>query len=99
MSTHAVSLLPTVLLVYDHFLTLDAEVAFIWRPGHERASAWFLAIRYFSLCANIAMACLMFIDFTPEVRFPVISPQTHVEIRRRICLSLRYMCGLIARQV
>ncbi|KAJ7107323.1 hypothetical protein C8R44DRAFT_321098 [Mycena epipterygia] len=68
MSTHAGSLLPTVLLVYDHFLTLGAEVAYIWRPGHERASAWFLVMRYFSLCANIAMACLMFIDFTPEVR-------------------------------
>ncbi|KAJ6454193.1 hypothetical protein C8R45DRAFT_1222945, partial [Mycena sanguinolenta] len=39
-----------VLLIYDHLLTLKLEVRFIWKPWRTKTSAWFLFVRYSSLC-------------------------------------------------
>ncbi|KAJ6459582.1 hypothetical protein C8R45DRAFT_1182431 [Mycena sanguinolenta] len=39
-----------VLLIYDHLLTLNLEVRFIWKSWRRKTSAWFLFIRYSSLC-------------------------------------------------
>ncbi|KAJ7881320.1 hypothetical protein B0H14DRAFT_3857790 [Mycena olivaceomarginata] len=39
-----------VLLVYDNLLTLDSEVQYIWKSWRSRASAWYLFIRYSSVC-------------------------------------------------
>ncbi|KAJ6506928.1 hypothetical protein C8R45DRAFT_971000 [Mycena sanguinolenta] len=50
----------TVLLVYDHFLTLESEVRYIWAPGNIRAVAWYFLVRYFALCANLAMFPIAF---------------------------------------
>ncbi|KAJ7489762.1 hypothetical protein B0H11DRAFT_2012321 [Mycena galericulata] len=57
----------TVLLVYDHLLTLESEVRHIWEPGNIRAVAWYCLVRYFALCANLAMFPLAFGNFSTKV--------------------------------
>ncbi|KAJ7123932.1 hypothetical protein C8R43DRAFT_1147594 [Mycena crocata] len=47
-------LIAFVLLCYDHILTFDLEVAYIWKRPQGHGSVLFLFIRYFSLLANIA---------------------------------------------
>ncbi|KAJ6448274.1 hypothetical protein C8R45DRAFT_1223460 [Mycena sanguinolenta] len=57
-----------VLLFYDTLLTLDLEVRYIWKGPRPRASAWFLLIRYSSLCLRIMTLVIFdFGDFDPEV--------------------------------
>jgi len=53
--------------VYDHILTLKSEVRYIWTTGDTRASARYIFVRYFALCANGAMLVLSFVDFSPKV--------------------------------
>ncbi|KAF8186182.1 hypothetical protein K438DRAFT_1765506 [Mycena galopus ATCC 62051] len=57
----------TVLLVYDHLLTLKSEMRYIWTPGHMKTSAWYLLVRYFALCANVAMFALPFGNFPTTI--------------------------------
>ncbi|KAJ7718773.1 hypothetical protein DFH07DRAFT_859928 [Mycena maculata] len=57
----------TVLLVYDHLLTLESEVRNIWAPGNIRAVAWYFLVRYFALCANLAMFPLAFGNFSTKL--------------------------------
>lgn len=61
-------MVPSAIFVYDYLLTLDSEKAYIWVFKRKRSSAWFLFIRYFTLFTNIAMAFMLFGNFTPEVR-------------------------------
>ncbi|KAJ7718435.1 hypothetical protein B0H16DRAFT_1609099 [Mycena metata] len=56
----------TVLLVYDHLLTLGSEIRYIWAPGKIRAVAWYFLVRYFALCANLAMFPLAFGNFSTK---------------------------------
>ncbi|KAJ6569149.1 hypothetical protein B0H19DRAFT_1065919 [Mycena capillaripes] len=57
----------TVILAYDHLLSLSSEVTYIWIPGHKRKNAvLYLFVRYFALCGNMAMFSLFFGNFTPE---------------------------------
>ncbi|KAJ7214141.1 hypothetical protein C8J57DRAFT_1728223 [Mycena rebaudengoi] len=49
-----------VLLSYDHLLTFESEVRYIWMPVQRKASAWYLIVRYFALCANVVMFALAF---------------------------------------
>ncbi|KAJ7354385.1 hypothetical protein DFH08DRAFT_1077110 [Mycena albidolilacea] len=56
-----------VLLIYDHLLTLQSEVRYIWTTDHTRALAWYLLVRYFALCANVTMFALSFVNFSVEV--------------------------------
>ncbi|KAJ6545283.1 hypothetical protein B0H19DRAFT_1266741 [Mycena capillaripes] len=51
-----------VLLTYDHLLAFQSEVRYIWTSGHRKASAWYLFVRYFALCANAIMFTLAFGD-------------------------------------
>ncbi|KAJ6574449.1 hypothetical protein B0H19DRAFT_1124507 [Mycena capillaripes] len=56
-----------VLLVYDHLLTFQSEVRYIWSTDHTRALAWYLLVRYFALFANVAMFALFFGDFSAKM--------------------------------
>ncbi|KAJ7890368.1 hypothetical protein B0H13DRAFT_2340997 [Mycena leptocephala] len=83
-------------LLYDHCLTLGNEVAYIWRPGHARASAWFLVIRYFSLCANIAMLFRGFVNFTRELASSDnIPPSSARSIRLAAAWEAEFICDLL----
>ncbi|KAF8186217.1 hypothetical protein K438DRAFT_1973575 [Mycena galopus ATCC 62051] len=61
----------TVLLVYDHLLTFKSEVRYMWTPGHIKTSAWYLGVRYFALCANVAMLALTFGNFPTTMYAPL----------------------------
>ncbi|KAF7296865.1 hypothetical protein MIND_00917800 [Mycena indigotica] len=55
-------LIPSVILVYDHLLTLAPELAFVWRK-HRRLSFWlFVPLRYLALGGTVAM---LFLNFGP----------------------------------
>ncbi|KAF8147060.1 hypothetical protein K438DRAFT_489612 [Mycena galopus ATCC 62051] len=56
-----------VLLIYDHFLTFDVEVQYVWRSARTRASAWYLFVRYSALCLP-TVALLAFGNINREVR-------------------------------
>ncbi|KAJ7759635.1 hypothetical protein B0H16DRAFT_1533980 [Mycena metata] len=49
-----------VILVYDHILTLDFEVKFIWNKKFHFGTYWFLAIRYISLACNLTITFFYF---------------------------------------
>ncbi|KAJ7437236.1 hypothetical protein B0H11DRAFT_2108245 [Mycena galericulata] len=55
------------ILSYDHLLTLGSEVTLIWKAGLKRSSMWYLFVRYFTLCSNIAMISRQFGTFDSEV--------------------------------
>ncbi|KAJ7613002.1 hypothetical protein FB45DRAFT_1112660 [Roridomyces roridus] len=44
-----------VVLCYNHLLTLDEEITYIWTPKLKRSSIWFLLVRYFALAGNFAL--------------------------------------------
>jgi len=53
-------------LYYDHLLTFDQEIDYLWaRPKHQ-SSYWFFLNRYFSLFGNVAVTVLGFSEFSGE---------------------------------
>ncbi|KAF8176398.1 hypothetical protein K438DRAFT_1939394 [Mycena galopus ATCC 62051] len=58
----------TLILCYDHLLTLDSEINFLWRRPKRISFFLFILLRYFSLLSNIAMTqtLLNFGDVAPE---------------------------------
>lgn len=56
-----------MLLIYDHLLTLESEVRYIWTTDHTRALAWYLLVRYFALCTDVTIFALSFVDFSVKV--------------------------------
>ncbi|KAF7346777.1 hypothetical protein MSAN_01816200 [Mycena sanguinolenta] len=66
-----------VLLIYDNLLMLDLEVRFIWKSWRSRTSAWYLFIRYSSLCIRtMVLVSFDFGHFNLEVRVNTL----HLEI-------------------
>ncbi|TFK47498.1 hypothetical protein OE88DRAFT_1738417 [Heliocybe sulcata] len=61
------TLFALVILYYDHMLTLSAEVTFIWKPGLSLAKLLFLANRYLSFFANMALMCFSYRGFPAEI--------------------------------
>ncbi|KAF7345330.1 hypothetical protein MSAN_01909900 [Mycena sanguinolenta] len=55
------------ILIYDHLLTLGAEVKYIWSSKLRPGTCWFLAVRYLGLCASIAVCPYYFVDLDDEV--------------------------------
>ncbi|KAJ7718426.1 hypothetical protein B0H16DRAFT_1475563 [Mycena metata] len=53
-------------ILYDHLLTLRSEIRYIWAPGKIGAVAWYFLVRYFALCANLAMFPLAFGNFSTK---------------------------------
>ncbi|KAJ6545285.1 hypothetical protein B0H19DRAFT_1266742 [Mycena capillaripes] len=78
-----------VLLTYDHLLTFQSEVRYIWTSGHRKASAWYLFVRYFALCANAIMFALAFGDI----------PAKEVMIEISLILRLRAMYSFDKRMM
>ncbi|KAJ7339013.1 hypothetical protein DFH08DRAFT_964066 [Mycena albidolilacea] len=66
-----------VFLIYDHLLTLDTEVKYIWSSKLRGSTCWFLAVRYIALGANIGVAVYNFGNLD------------HEEILIEVTLSLR----------
>ncbi|KAJ7876739.1 hypothetical protein B0H14DRAFT_3787515 [Mycena olivaceomarginata] len=47
-------------LIYDHLLTLDAEIKLIWSTKLRPGTCWFLVARYIALSANIGVTVYSF---------------------------------------
>ncbi|KAK7053230.1 hypothetical protein VNI00_003855 [Paramarasmius palmivorus] len=59
-------ILSTSILFWDHIITLDAEVKYIWLRPKSRSSIMFLAIRYFALASNISVLISSFCRFNAK---------------------------------
>ncbi|KAJ7474040.1 hypothetical protein FB451DRAFT_1247702, partial [Mycena latifolia] len=53
-------IIPIVILCYDHLLTLESEITFVWRRPKRLSFFLFFLLRYFSLLSNIGMIILNF---------------------------------------
>ncbi|KAJ7451911.1 hypothetical protein FB451DRAFT_1283215 [Mycena latifolia] len=58
--TKAWFLIPLVILCYDHLLTLESEITFVWRRPKRLSFLLFSLLRYFSLLSNIGRIILNF---------------------------------------
>ncbi|KAK6988640.1 hypothetical protein R3P38DRAFT_3373958 [Favolaschia claudopus] len=47
-------------LFYDHMLTLENEINYLWKRRKLASAYWFFAIRYFSLASNVAGVVYLF---------------------------------------
>ncbi|KAJ7149553.1 hypothetical protein C8R46DRAFT_1358649 [Mycena filopes] len=56
-----------VILLYDHILTLDSEIKFIWKRKFHFGAYWFLAIRYISLACSITITSFYFGNLSTKV--------------------------------
>ncbi|KAF5352968.1 hypothetical protein D9758_007935 [Tetrapyrgos nigripes] len=65
--------MPTVILLWDHVLTLSMEIKYIWKPSARLTGSLFLVNRYFTLLANVIYSVSLFNEspFTPSVRIPL----------------------------
>ncbi|KAF7349957.1 hypothetical protein MVEN_01296800 [Mycena venus] len=83
-----INLAAICVLVYDHILTLQAEVAYVWTSGYTRTSAWYLPVRYFPLFTSVVMLPMYdFGDF--DSKFLIMAQVLFVEctlILRVICM-------------
>ncbi|KAJ6605334.1 hypothetical protein DFH09DRAFT_1353805 [Mycena vulgaris] len=57
-----------VILCYDHLLTLEFEIEFVWRRPKRLSFFLFTLLRYGSLFSNIGMVILNFNTIPPEFR-------------------------------
>ncbi|KAF8188825.1 hypothetical protein K438DRAFT_1833405 [Mycena galopus ATCC 62051] len=55
------------LLYFDHLLTADAEVHFIWSRRRTRSTYWFLTNRYLAFWGNVLVAIMPFMALSPRV--------------------------------
>lgn len=60
-------LIPFSILCYDHLLTLEGEINFVWRKPKRLSFFLFVALRYVSLLSHIGILVLRFIQVSPEV--------------------------------
>ncbi|KAF7340467.1 hypothetical protein MVEN_01967000 [Mycena venus] len=60
-------LVPLVILAYDHLLTLESEINFVWRRPKKLSFFLFVILRYGSLSSNIALNILQFSHIPREV--------------------------------
>ncbi|KAJ7278356.1 hypothetical protein C8J57DRAFT_1306675, partial [Mycena rebaudengoi] len=54
------------ILIYDHLLTLESEVKWVWLPRHRLATYWFFLVRYMAIVSTATYATFYFGDFLPE---------------------------------
>ncbi|KAJ7366282.1 hypothetical protein DFH08DRAFT_833891 [Mycena albidolilacea] len=92
-----------VILVYDHLLTLETEIKYIWLPKLRPSTCWFLTVRYLALASNIMMSVYNFGDLNHEVcpnclkmqwawMFLIVSQETIIEAT--LCIRVFAMYGL-----
>ncbi|KIY52036.1 hypothetical protein FISHEDRAFT_56268 [Fistulina hepatica ATCC 64428] len=55
-------------LMYDHVLTLDEEVRYMWQRHKTFSTYCFLFNRYLALLVNISVSVLVFLSFNDQVR-------------------------------
>ncbi|KAF8876010.1 hypothetical protein BD779DRAFT_1677997 [Infundibulicybe gibba] len=61
-----------VFLYYDHLITIDREIKFVWTQPKKPSTYWFLANRYFFFSVNIVVTLFEFMPSKSPKRFGVI---------------------------
>ncbi|KAJ7779326.1 hypothetical protein DFH07DRAFT_1030080 [Mycena maculata] len=79
----------TVVVTYDHVLTLPSEVSYIWAPRLKRSAAWFLLVRYLAFLGNLALSPYFLADLSPESYLLVIQ-ETFVEVTLAVRVCAMY---------
>jgi len=59
-------LIPVVILCYDHLLTLESEINFVWRKPKRLSFFVFVTLRYLALLSSIGMVILRFSEIPLE---------------------------------
>ncbi|KAJ7096572.1 hypothetical protein B0H15DRAFT_825645 [Mycena belliarum] len=55
------------ILYWDHFITIDSEINFLWRRRKALSAYWFFLNRYFAFFSNMGIAVLTLLTLSPEV--------------------------------
>ncbi|KAG2362082.1 hypothetical protein BDR07DRAFT_1074789 [Suillus spraguei] len=55
------------ILVYDHIVTLQKEITFIWRRPKALSATLFLLNRYVALLGNVISLCIAFLPISDEL--------------------------------
>ncbi|KAJ7235489.1 hypothetical protein C8J57DRAFT_1530657 [Mycena rebaudengoi] len=55
-----------VILIYDHLLTIEAEVEWVWLSPGRRSAYWFFLVRYTALVPTAVFSIFYFGDFLPQ---------------------------------
>ncbi|KAJ7235490.1 hypothetical protein C8J57DRAFT_1530658 [Mycena rebaudengoi] len=55
-----------VILIYDHILTIEAEVEWVWLSPGRRSAYWFFLVRYTALVPTAVFSIFYFGDFLPR---------------------------------
>ncbi|EPQ53535.1 hypothetical protein GLOTRDRAFT_94760 [Gloeophyllum trabeum ATCC 11539] len=82
----------TVLLFYDHVLTFDSEVSFIWQSSARVGKTLFLLNRYFALASNISYIVMLHAGVSLSSWFTVAAHTRDSTEAIRTCL-VRLMGG------
>ncbi|KAJ7487968.1 hypothetical protein FB451DRAFT_1226068 [Mycena latifolia] len=54
------------LLFWDHLITLDKEIMYIWMRKKSSSSLWFFLVRYVALASNITVLLFSFMTLSPK---------------------------------
>ncbi|KAJ7487970.1 hypothetical protein FB451DRAFT_1226075 [Mycena latifolia] len=60
-------LLGISILFWDHLITLDKEITYLWVRKKSSSSLWFFAVRYIGLGGNIPVLLFSFMTLSPTV--------------------------------
>ncbi|KAJ7626122.1 hypothetical protein FB45DRAFT_1030430 [Roridomyces roridus] len=71
--TRSIFLSGLVILIYDHLLTLNAEIKYIWSSKLRPSTYWFCAVRYLGLAAMLAILPYYFGVSDHELQSTVLS--------------------------
>ncbi|KAF8189438.1 hypothetical protein K438DRAFT_1935974 [Mycena galopus ATCC 62051] len=55
------------LMYYDHLLTLDNEINFMWKRAGSPGALWFFAVRYAGFAGNLPVTVFTFYTLAPKV--------------------------------
>ncbi|KAJ6564995.1 hypothetical protein DFH09DRAFT_1315242 [Mycena vulgaris] len=59
-------LLGISLMYWDHLITLDDEIRFLWKRARSASAYWFFAIRYTAFAGNIPVTFFIFYSLAPR---------------------------------
>ncbi|KAJ7206845.1 hypothetical protein GGX14DRAFT_698347 [Mycena pura] len=65
---NSLHLMAISILYWDHLLTLDNEIRFLWMQKKTTSSVWFFLVRYLGFAGNIPVVIFSFMSISPKVR-------------------------------
>ncbi|KAF8146835.1 hypothetical protein K438DRAFT_1868455 [Mycena galopus ATCC 62051] len=86
-----------VVLVYDHILTFDSEVKYIWNAKRTRTSLWFLFIRYSALAIRLfTLVTFDFGDYDADTCNRLNSARSYLTVIQELFVGLTLVLRVLA---